>query len=201
MSTEGKIECSAKLSQEIDFLVDIEDVTEAINELELPKRWNHIAYMLNEINLEGDLDEEKKVIIENWLNKKLQDINSNKKYLSICQTIAEDGVNSQQFYELLQSYRHAPMTNQNSVLEQFNEIKQWIEIYKNDFINSPLFRENLSNYLNSKLHAGGLYGLTIRNNEFLDGLINAVKLGVENKKFEIPKDENDDLDDLAITGE
>jgi hypothetical protein len=32
-------------------------------------------------------------------------------------------------------------------------------------------KEELQNYLDSKLHAGGLYGLTIRNEGFVEGLI------------------------------
>ena len=61
-------------------------------------------------------------------------------------------------------------------------------------IDSTLFRENLKEYLDSKLCAGGLYGLTVKNDEFVDGLIETIKLGIENKKFINPIVSTDDFD-------
>lgn len=38
----------------------------------------------------------------------------------------EDFLNSQEFYELMYSYRIAPMTNQDLVVERFERVKQEI---------------------------------------------------------------------------
>jgi hypothetical protein len=35
-------------------------------------------------------------------------------------------VNSQEFYELMYSYRHSPMANQEEVVKNFEEVKKWI---------------------------------------------------------------------------
>ena len=38
----------------------------------------------------------------------------------------EDPLNTQEFYELMQTYRHSPMTNQEEVIKNFENIKIWI---------------------------------------------------------------------------
>lgn len=35
-------------------------------------------------------------------------------------------VDSQEFYELMQSYRHSPMANQSETVKNFEEVKSWI---------------------------------------------------------------------------
>lgn len=53
----------------------------------------------------------------------------------------------------------------------------------NKQIKSELFKNNLDEYFLSKLHAGGLYGLTIRDENFIPDLLKVIKLGLKNKKF------------------
>ena len=36
-------------------------------------------------------------------------------------------LDSKDFYEVMQSYRHSPMTEQHNVIKAFNEVKQWIK--------------------------------------------------------------------------
>lgn len=37
-----------------------------------------------------------------------------------------DKLNSQDFYELMQSYRNSPMANQDEVVKAFENVKEWI---------------------------------------------------------------------------
>jgi hypothetical protein len=55
-----------------------------------------------------------------------------------------------------------------------------------------LLKSNIEKYLNSK-STGGLYGLTIRNDGFLDELIEVIKMSENNKLFKEkePKDIGD----------
>lgn len=62
----------AKIEQEIDVDVTIEDVIEEINETPMPLRWNHFASVLNKIDLSPEgLDDRQRLIVEEWLQKKL----------------------------------------------------------------------------------------------------------------------------------
>ena len=47
--------------------------------------------------------------------------------------VKSDVLESQDFYNLMQRYRHTPMTNQEEVVNSFEEIKTWIRCnYKNN---------------------------------------------------------------------
>ncbi len=37
-----------------------------------------------------------------------------------------DVLDSQEFYEIMQKYRHSPIGEQQSVVNSFEEVKQWI---------------------------------------------------------------------------
>lgn len=43
-----------------------------------------------------------------------------------------DFLETQTFYELMQSYRHTPISNQEKVIERFEKIKQYIRKEIND---------------------------------------------------------------------
>lgn len=58
-------------------------------------------------------------------------------------------------------------------------------------VNQELLKRNLQNYLDSKVTAGGLYGLTISDESFVDGLVDIIKLSGQNKKFKIKKEKID----------
>jgi hypothetical protein len=47
----------------------------------------------------------------------------------------KDSIDSQEFYELMQSYRHSPMTDQSEVVKNFEEVKKWIrKNYRKKFL-------------------------------------------------------------------
>ncbi len=54
-------------------------------------------------------------------------------------------------------------------------------------MNDKKLKENLEKYLNSKVTAGGLYGLTISNDSFIPDMIKVIKLSEENKDWNPPK--------------
>jgi len=51
MSHKGIIELEVKLNQRIDIEVSVEEVVEAMNELDPARRWNLFAQMLNGLSL------------------------------------------------------------------------------------------------------------------------------------------------------
>jgi len=53
-----------------------------------------------------------------------------------------------------------------------------------------LLKSNITKYLDSKCTAGGLYGLTISNESFVDDLIKVIALTRAGGTFELPKDNN-----------
>lgn len=56
-------------------------------------------------------------------------------------------------------------------------------------MDNELLKENFEKYLNSKLHAGGLYGLTISDEDFIPGLVEMVEMSESGKKFDPPAEE------------
>ncbi len=66
-----------RLDHKVDIDVKLDEVIDGINSLELKKRWNLIANILNEVQLSvSDLTDEQKEIIKNYLNDKLLLFNS-----------------------------------------------------------------------------------------------------------------------------
>ena len=60
-----------------------------------------------------------------------------------------------------------------------------------DVMDIDLLHQNILKYLNSK-STGGLYGLTIKNEDFIDGLMNTIELALNGKNIKIPKDNIDE---------
>jgi hypothetical protein len=66
-----------RLDHKVDIDVKLDEVIDGINSLEIKKRWNLIANILNEVQLSvSDLTDEQKEIIKNYLNDKLLLFNS-----------------------------------------------------------------------------------------------------------------------------
>lgn len=40
--------------------------------------------------------------------------------------LADERLDWQDFYEVMQTYRHAPMTEQHKVINAFEDVKEWI---------------------------------------------------------------------------
>jgi hypothetical protein len=60
------------LDHKIDIDVRLDDVIDGINYCEMKKRWNYIALILNDVQLNlHDLTDEQKAIIKKYLTDKL----------------------------------------------------------------------------------------------------------------------------------
>lgn len=69
------------ISRKIDVNVHLDDVIDAINELDIHKRWNYVAKVLNEIdnNALSELTDDQKGIIERYLWRKSDEIKQSRK--------------------------------------------------------------------------------------------------------------------------
>jgi hypothetical protein len=68
----SKIDIEVRVNQRVNISVDISEIIDGINELPIPKRWNHIAVILNGIDANlSDLNDDQREIIKTYLNKKL----------------------------------------------------------------------------------------------------------------------------------
>ena len=66
------INVELKLNHKVDIDVDLFDVIDAINNCEIKKRWNYIAQIINDVQLNlSDLTDEQKAIIKKYLTNKL----------------------------------------------------------------------------------------------------------------------------------
>lgn len=66
------INIELKLDHKVDIDVRLDDVIDGINSCEMKRRWNYIALILNDVQLNlSDLTDEQKVIIKKYLNDKL----------------------------------------------------------------------------------------------------------------------------------
>lgn len=66
------LEIEVEVCQQMLVKVHLDDIVETINGIQMPRRWNFIAKLLNEIDLSGDqLDENQKEVIKKYLNDKL----------------------------------------------------------------------------------------------------------------------------------
>lgn len=69
---EPVITLEIKVRQTIDYDVPIVDIIHSVNELDILKKWNCVASLLNSIDPKTDLlMREHKEIILNWLNKQI----------------------------------------------------------------------------------------------------------------------------------
>lgn len=66
------INVELKLNHKVDIDVDLFDVIDAINNCEIKNRWNYIAQIINNVQLNlSDLTDEQKAIIKKYLTNKL----------------------------------------------------------------------------------------------------------------------------------
>ena len=66
------INVELRLDHKVDIDVRLDDVIDGINSCEMKRRWNYIALILNDVQLNlSDLTDEQKVIIKKYLNDKL----------------------------------------------------------------------------------------------------------------------------------
>lgn len=66
------INVELNLSHKIDIDVRLDDVIDGINNCEMKRRWNYIAQIINDVQLNlSHLTEEQKAIIKKYLTDKL----------------------------------------------------------------------------------------------------------------------------------
>lgn len=66
------INVELRLDHKVDIDVRLDDVIDGINSCEMKRRWNYIALILNDVQLNlSDLTDEQKAIIKKYLNDKL----------------------------------------------------------------------------------------------------------------------------------
>lgn len=46
--------------------------------------------------------------------------------ISLRKKLADERLDGRDFYEVMQSYRHTPMTEQDKVVDAFENVKKWI---------------------------------------------------------------------------
>ena len=67
-----KINVELRLDHKVDIDVRLDDVIDGINSCEMKRRWNYIALILNDVQLNlSDLTDEQKSIIKKYLTDKL----------------------------------------------------------------------------------------------------------------------------------
>lgn len=66
------INVELRLDHKVDIDVRLDDVIDGINSCEMKRRWNYIALIINDVQLNlSDLTDEQKAIIKKYLNDKL----------------------------------------------------------------------------------------------------------------------------------
>jgi len=66
------INVELRLDHKVDIDVRLDDVIDGINSCEMKRRWNYIALILNDVQLNlSDLTDEQKAIIKKYLTDKL----------------------------------------------------------------------------------------------------------------------------------
>lgn len=66
------IDIEVRIDRKVDVTIHIEDVIEGINEVQMKKRWNYIAQIINGVQIDlSDLTDEQKAIIKKYLTDKL----------------------------------------------------------------------------------------------------------------------------------
>lgn len=67
------INVELKLDHKVDIDVRLDDVIDGINACEMVRRWNYIALILNDVELNvSELTDEQKDLVKNYLLKKLE---------------------------------------------------------------------------------------------------------------------------------
>lgn len=68
-----KIEVEIKINETVRVDIDVEDVIDAMNELEMKKRWNFIGQILNGVQMDlSSMTDEQKNIIKKYLTNRLE---------------------------------------------------------------------------------------------------------------------------------
>jgi len=66
------INVELRLDQKVDIDVRLDDVIDGINSCEMKRRWNYIALILNDVQLNlSNLTDEQRAIIKKYLTDKL----------------------------------------------------------------------------------------------------------------------------------
>jgi hypothetical protein len=66
------INVELRLDHKVDIDVRLDDVIDGINSCEMKRRWNYIALILNDVQLNlSDLTDEQRAIIKKYLTDKL----------------------------------------------------------------------------------------------------------------------------------
>lgn len=66
------INVELRLDHKVDIDVRLDDIIDGINSCEMKRRWNYIALILNDVQLNlSDLTEEQKAIVKKYLIDKL----------------------------------------------------------------------------------------------------------------------------------
>jgi hypothetical protein len=66
------INVELRLDQKVDIDVELDDVIDGINSCEMKRRWNYIALILNDVQLNlSNLTNEQRAIIKKYLTDKL----------------------------------------------------------------------------------------------------------------------------------
>lgn len=66
------ISVELKLEHKVDIDVRLDDVIDGINSCEMKRRWNYIALILNDVQLNlSELTDDQKELIKNYLTHKL----------------------------------------------------------------------------------------------------------------------------------
>ncbi len=67
------IEVEVKINQTVDVGVPVDDVIEAMNQFPMSRRWNFIAQIINQVEIDlSDTTDEQKAIIKKWLESRLE---------------------------------------------------------------------------------------------------------------------------------
>lgn len=67
-----EIDLEVEIKRSVEVTVHYEEIVERINQMETAPRWNFIAKLINEIDLDTDgLSEEHAILVGEWLEKKL----------------------------------------------------------------------------------------------------------------------------------
>jgi hypothetical protein len=71
------IQIEVKLDQKINVDLRLDDIIDGINSCQMKKRWNYIAKIINEVQLNlSDLTEREKEIIKDYLENRIKLFNN-----------------------------------------------------------------------------------------------------------------------------
>lgn len=77
MSKSLEVEIIVSIKKDVPVNIHMDDVIEAINEMEMPMRWNYISKILNELDTSVEtLSPQHKELVLKYLNKMLKKFES-----------------------------------------------------------------------------------------------------------------------------